>query len=261
VARIAESRLSPEAHHQVAQIFGVRNARSDLANAMAQASTWPDEIKANLGNGAWHYIDLPIQDQTLDLPQRCPAANCIMARIEIFSRQIANDRPPAPRDQDALRYLIHFLGDVHQPLHTISNADVGGNCESIDPFHGTTNLHALWDGGIVDAFELDDTRLAEKSEAYISHLSPAQRESWSAGDPMMWTWESHELALRVIYQRLHVPLEPVEFPANCDVAPSEITHFKPHIDSLYISDMKPVVRDQLVKAGLRLARILNDSFR
>jgi nuclease S1 len=178
VARIAESRLSPEAHNQIARIFGVRNTRVDVANAMAQASTWPDEIKANLGNGAWHYINLAIQDYILEFPHPCPAANCITARIEIFSRQIANDRPPALRDQDALRYLIHFLGDVHQPLHTISNADLGGNCESTDPFRGTTNLHALWDGGIVDAFQLNDTRLAAKLEAYISRLSSAQRDSW-----------------------------------------------------------------------------------
>jgi hypothetical protein len=72
-------------------------------------------------------------------------------------------------------------------------------------------------------------------------------------------WESHLVAERDIYRRLHIPLEPVEFPKSCGEAPRAIADFRPAIDALYIDDIKPVIRMQLQKGGLRLARLLNET--
>ena len=161
---------------------------------------------------------------------------------------------------DALRFLVHFVGDVHQPLHAISDADLGGNCERIDPpIEQATNIHGLWDGGIVHALEAGDKVLASRIEGYIAGLNESERKEFSSGSVEDWTWESHELARKLVYSKLQIPTEPIRFPHSCADAPPEITRFKARIDSVYVDEMKPVVRDQLAKAGLRLARVLNES--
>jgi hypothetical protein len=149
---------------------------------------------------------------------------------------------------------------VHQPLHAISNADLGGNCERIDPpINEAKNIHALWDGGIVNALDAGDKVLATRIDSYIAARSEPERKDFSSGSVEDWTWESHELARKMVYAKLQIPTQPIRFPNGCAEAPPEITGFKPQIDSLYIDDMKPIVRDQLAKAGLRLARVLNES--
>jgi hypothetical protein len=259
VARIAADRLTSTARTRVAQILGVRDTPGAVADAMANASVWPDETKDSTHTGEWHYIDLTLQDGKSAIRERCPDENCVTARIEIFRGQLARRKTTGIDDRDALRYLIHFVGDSHQPLHAASNADLGGNCEQIRPFEQARNLHALWDGGIVAAIEPGDRRLARNLEGYIGRLSSRERSRWSEGNAEEWTWESHEIALRDVYRRLHIPVEPAFFPSSCRTAPDQITRFRPAIDSLYINDMKPVVRDQLTKAGLRLARLLNQA--
>jgi hypothetical protein len=246
---------------RVAQILGVPDTPAAVARAMANASVWADETKNLTRTSEWHYINLTLQDGKDAIPERCPGNNCVTARIEIFRDQLAGRGQTGIANRDALRYLIHFVGDVHQPLHAASDADVGGNCERIRLFNGANNLHALWDGGIVATIEPDDRRLARNLESYIDRLSGRERSLWSKGSVEEWTWESHEIALHDVYQRLHVPLEPAFFPSGCRTAPDEITRFRPMIDDLYLNDMKPVVRDQLTKAGLRLAGLLNQALR
>jgi hypothetical protein len=261
VARIAAAYLKPATRTRVAQILGVRDTPDSVANAMAAASVWPDEVKEQAKAGEWHYIDLALQDSKKDIEKRCPENNCITARIEIFEKQLAKRQPSSVSDRDALRYLIHFVGDIHQPLHAVSNADLGGNCEHIQPYRQAKSLHTLWDGGIVNTLQLNDLQLADNLEGYIGRLSGSERKDWSKGDAKKWTWESHELAKKDIYGRLHIPLQPVIFPKTCKAAPGEIANFRLYIDSNYINDMKPVVRDQLAKAGLRLAQVLNQSLK
>ena len=127
-------------------------------------------------------------------------------------------------------------------------------------FMEAKNLHALWDGGIVNAINPSGRALAKSLTGYIKLLSNSQRNEWSKGNAADWTWESHLLARRVIYERLHIPIEPVTFPKGCAAAPLEIREFRTVTDGLYINDMKPIVRDQLAKAGLRLAALLNQTF-
>ena len=261
VARIAAAHLTPAARTRVAQIFEVADTPEAVADAMALASTWPDETKKQTKTDAWHYVDLTLQDKKKDLPKRCPEQNCITDRIELFERQLAGKTtgPTDISELDALRYLIHFVGDVHQPLHTISDADLGGNCEQIEPFERAKNLHALWDGGLVNALSPDDKELAARLDEEIQRHRVSGK--WSKGNAKKWTWESHQLAKREVYQRLNIPLQPVVFPPNCAAAPVAITGFRPDTNAEYISQMKPIVEQQLEKGGLRLARVLNQIFR
>ena len=261
VARIAAAYLKPKTRTRVAQILGVKDTPDSVANALAVASTWADDTKGQTKTGEWHYIDLALQDSKRDIKKRCPDQNCLPARIEIFQRQLARRTPSGVSDRDALRYLVHFVGDISQPLHSVSNADLGGNCEQIRPVNEARNLHSLWDGGIVNALHENDVRLADNLEGYVGRLSGGERKKWAKGDPDKWAWEAHTIAKQDIYGRLHIPLQPVVFPKTCSTAPGEIANFRPYIDSVYINDMKPVVRDQLAKAGLRLARMLNETLK
>jgi hypothetical protein len=264
VARIAAAHLTPAARARIAHLLDVPDTPESLANALAKASTWADETKNATKTGEWHYIDLTLEDRKSDIPARCKDNNCAPARIRLFAAQLA----PHPSDsswsdvgwsdQDALRFLVHFVGDIHQPLHTIDDADLGGNCELLDPQVGRArNLHALWDGEIVNAINPDDKSLAAELENEIAALPAARQQELARGNQDDWVWESHELAARDIYHSLHIPTEPVEFPASCKDAPPAIVDLRLHIQTAYIDEMKPVVREQLEKAGLRLAELLN----
>ncbi len=261
VARIAVFHLTPAARARIARILSVPDTPESVADALSVASTWPDETKAETKTGSWHYIDLAIQDDESDIPLRCKNDDCVTARIRLFAAQLSGyASSTSVSEPDALRYLVHFVGDVHQPLHTISDADLGGNCEQIAPPIGEAkNLHAVWDGIIVNSIGESDRDLAADLERNLESFSEQLRGDLALGTETDWTWESHKLGIKDIYRSLSIPVEPVIFPANCQAAPLEISNLALHLPSSYIDDMRPVVREQLTKAGLRLARLLNDS--
>lgn len=261
IARIAVDHLTPAARIRLARILDVPDTPEAIANALARASTWADETRTQTGTGAWHYIDLAVQDSKSDIPKRCPQDNCAPARIRLFAAQLASRGTNDEWSElDALRYLVHFVGDIHQPLHAISDADLGGNCEKLDPPIGKAkNLHALWDGEIVNEVNPSDQVLAADLEHEIQALTTQQQHDMASGNPNDWSWQSHEIALKDIYYKLHIPIEGPMFPTNCSEAPGEITEFHPQIDGLYIDTMEPIVRLQLERGGLRLAKVLNES--
>ena len=262
IARVAAAHLTPAARSRIARIIGVEDSPEILADALAGASTWADETKAETKTGSWHFIDLAIQDRKSDISLRCPDNNCVSAQVAIFTAQLSSKSPVTSRwsDLDALRYVVHFVGDIHQPLHTISDADLGGNCERVDPpVDKAKNLHALWDGALVDAVNPNDRALASELEKDIDAMPAKVRAAITAGNEDDWIWESHELALQDVYVALHIPTEPVEFPASCLLAPPAITSITLEIGNTYMDEMKPVVRHQLAIAGLRLARVLNEA--
>jgi hypothetical protein len=262
VARIAVMHLTPDALRRVAHILDVENTPEAVSDALAQASLWADETKKDTNTGNWHYIDLTLQDQKSDIAARCDHDNCVTARLRQFAGQLASKSPIDSRwsDLDALRYVVHFVGDIHQPLHDISNADQGGNCEVLDPpVVNAKNLHALWDGELVNVLGPNDKSLTADLSREIDAMPPARQAELAAGNQDDWVWEGHQLAEKEIYTRLGIPREAVAFPGKCSEAPTEITGLKLEIEPSYIEAMKPVVRGQLEKAGLRLARLLNDS--
>ncbi|MBV8550113.1 MAG: S1/P1 nuclease [Acidobacteriaceae bacterium] len=262
VARIAVAHLTPAARSRIARVLNVLDTSQAVEDALAKAATWADETKAETGTGNWHFIDLTLQDDKSDIPLRCQDDNCAPARIRLFAARLSSKPPLDSRwsELDALRYVVHFVGDIHQPLHDISDADLGGNCERVNPPLDTAkNLHAVWDGAIVNALGHNDKALAAELEKEIDAMTPEAQHAVAAGDPDDWTWESHQIAVKDVYQYLHLPTEPILFPAGCKDAPVAITSTELQIGNAYIDEMAPVVRQQLVKAGLRLARLLNES--
>jgi S1/P1 Nuclease len=261
VARIAAAHLTPAARTRISRILDVADSPEAIADALAVASTWADETKNQTHTGEWHFIDLALQDDKSDIARRCPENNCAPARVRIFASELRSHQLDQRWSElDQLRYLVHFVGDIHQPLHAVSDADQGGNCELLTaPVGEAKNLHALWDGGIISEMGLDQRALAANLQAQILTLSETERDKTIADGVNDWTWESHEVALRDIYQRLQIPLEPVIFPQSCVAAPAAITELRLEITHSYLAAMKPVVREQLIKGGLRLAKVLNES--
>jgi S1/P1 Nuclease len=261
VARIAAAHLTPAAHTCVARILNVPDNREAVADALAVASLWADQTKSQTHTSSWHYIDLALQDDKSDIPGRCPHENCAPARVGFFAGQLGSAVPDRRWSElDALRYLVHLVGDIHQPLHAVSNADLGGLCERLIPPVGQAkNLHALWDGGIIERMDHSARSLAAELTGDLEEWSRVRRDEAARGDQNDWVWESHLLAERHVYHRLHLPLEPVVFPRSCNTSPIAIREAHPPIDGLYIADMKPIIRLQLQKGGLRLARLLNET--
>jgi hypothetical protein len=263
VARIAVMHLTPDALRRVAHLLDVPDTPDAVSDALAKAALWADETKKDNNTGAWHYIDLTLQDHKSDMALRCENDNCVTARLRQFTAQLRSETTAVSSrwtDLDALRYVVHFVGDIHQPLHDISDADQGGNCEVLQPpVSAAKNLHALWDGELVNALGADDKALTADLSREIAAMPPAQQTDWAAGSQDDWVWEGHELAQKEIYTRLNIPVEAATFPAKCTEAPSDITNLKLEITPTYIDAMKPLVREQLEKASLRLARLLNES--
>ncbi len=264
VARVAAAQLTPSALKRVAALLEVDDNPAAVADALATAAIWADQVKTETHTESWHFVNLTWQDNRSNFEDRCAGDDCALARIRLFAAQLKANDPDADSrfsNEDALRFLVHFVGDLHQPLHSSSNADQGGNCELLEsPIDTAANVHALWDGPLVSRLGGDDALLAAELNAEIAQMSEQQRAAESSGNVEDWAWDAHRLAMVNVYKRLGIPKEDVAFPASCDDAPDEIQQLRLSIDDQYLEDMAPIVRDQLKKAGLRLAKMLNDIF-
>jgi hypothetical protein len=281
VALIAEMQLTPEARKFVNKLLTENpvdpqlkrfcgNSSKDL---MADVSTWPDDVRGTLENGPWHYIDIPRGAARGPLAQFCGNDGCITQAI---AEQLAilRDKNAEPRLRaDALRYLIHFVGDLHMPLHASTNNDEGGNCTPVkylrrapQEVNGsfTPNLHAVWDTAIVER----DMEGAEPPEyaAYLSRVFSTEISKWQAAGIHVddWTWESHELAESAVYGEL-VPKVPVEVPApvhSCADANhigQRMLHLNLDASEHYQQVAAPIIERRIAQAGVRLAMILNEA--
>jgi hypothetical protein len=171
-----------------------------------------------------------------------PEKACIVDRLTAFAAELKAPATPQAERIVALKYVLHFVGDVHQPLHAADDADHGGNCVRL-ALGGTrtTNLHSYWDTGLVTPLGTDPEAVAETLRAAIT---PAQKAAWSAGDAKAWALESYGVAKAVVYWP--------GAPAGCaaDAAPVSLPQG-------YEARGEAAVRLQLEKAGVRLAWLLN----
>ena len=281
IALIAERHLTPEAKKFVEKLLRENPVDPQLnpfcgaeLDLLAAASTWPDDIRRQHPNTApWHYINIPRGVAVQDLKQFCGERGCITQAIA-EQVSILKDKNAEPfRRAEALRFVVHFVGDLHMPLHASDNNDLGGNCVPIEYFisrpaeHNNSfspNLHSVWDVAILerDTPGADPAQLAVQLET----LFAAKMDSWRhAGIQVAdWAWESHDLAESVAYGEL-TPKIPVETPVairNCtgaDNIGSRMLALHVSAGDAYQSKAAPVVRERLAQAGIRLAMILNDA--
>ena len=235
VARLAAARLTPSASAQVASLLGP-------GVTLASISSWADQIRnSRQETGPWHYIDIQITDPHLNMKRDCPEGNCVLAKLEEFERVLKDKNADPQKRKEALLFVVHFIGDMHQPLHCADNHDKGGNDVKLT-FNGRpTNLHSVWDTGLISRMGTEDQIFEELDK----DLSPKRTRKLAKGKLSQWAEESHRQAQVTVYGKL----PPVEKGVTAPVPQS------------YQDASIPVVKEQLERAGARLARVLNETLR
>ncbi len=207
-------------------------------NDLASIATWADDIRPGRPEtSAWHYVDISPKVGRYR-PTDCPDDNCIVAQIHKFARILGDTTQPKEAREEALKFLVHFVGDLSQPMHAMADAR-GGNDVPVTVFGSAQcgkyacNLHSVWDSELIKHSDVREHRYARQIEQMIEekHLKPGSE------DPEAWANDSLKLARQAW------------------VKPNT------NIDEAYYEREKPVVDRQLALAGLRLARLLNEELK
>jgi S1/P1 Nuclease len=259
VAIIAADNLSPAASKHVAKSLGTNTEIPSLESAMAAASLRPDtEFRdEDRSTAAWHFIDICLQDQQSDVPARCADGNCATAKIDEYAKRLKDGNCDKWGADGDLAFLIHLVGDIHQPLHAATDADKGGNCIRVESHPRAQNLHAAWDTAVVDELEgkVDSGKAADTAHK-LEQMYAAQKaaDTWQSGQTDEIAWESNQVARTQIYGALNIPVEPCEPEVkSCVSAPKG----RIDLDSQYMAKASDIAGQQLAKAGFRLASLLN----
>jgi hypothetical protein len=229
---------------------------------------WADFIRRNKGmkriypdNDRWHYLDLNVNTPATNY-QLSADGNDVVSQVERWKDVLADPQVDAVHKRDAARFLIHFVADMHQPLHCADrDEDRGGNLVSVHSFRGEhftveaetstegrPNLHRTWDDYlIIEAMAGGD--LTNFVTTLAAGITPDQIKAWSHGTPKSWAWEAHELAVSDVYRLTDGTPVPTT---------GEVRRLDLNLTN-YISRTVVIPGEQLQKAGVRLARLLNDA--
>ncbi len=237
IARIAEKKLNAKAKAAIAALL-------DEGESIADASTWADENRGRLPKTApWHYVDVPLDEPRYDpkFSGDVPAKGCIVDKIHEFQATLKDPARSVENRRFALRFLIHCVQDLHQPLHVGDNHDKGGNLTQVRFYDRGTNMHRLWDSDIIK-------RAGHDEDFWLADLAildtPENREAAMRGKVDDWATESL-LAARAAYQ-----------------VPETGKRMKPgqKLSDAYYNANLPVVRQRMYQASIRLAMLLNEAF-
>lgn len=235
-ALVAETYLTPAAKEQVEALLG--------RESLAGVAPWADEYREMHPETApWHFDDIPGSEAKYDRQRDCPVGrdsaspwrDCLTDRILYFEERLADTSLGRAERAQALKFLVHFMGDLHQPLHTVADAR-GGNDLHVKIFgqqcgNGNgCNLHEVWDTELVEAHGLSEKK---HLAVLLSEIQANHWERFAAGDPVSWTNQSHRLGQTALVR-------------NDVTLPQE-----------YMTDESKVVDGELAVGGLRLAHVLN----
>ena len=233
VAHIADAGLTPAARAEVERLLA-----GEADPTLAGIATWADELRDTDPDGLgkrsakWHYINFDGRCG-FEPPRDCKGNNCIVTQTNLLYQVLANpDRDPADRAK-ALKFVVHFVGDLHQPMHASPRDDKGGNDYQISLGGEGTNLHRIWDGTIL---ERRDLAAADYAEALLDAPLPPDPTLSSDRPVLEWALESCRL---VEAGRIYPP---------------EGEHV---VDAAFLDERLPLAEQRLREAGLRLAELLN----
>lgn len=228
VGQIADYYLTAKARKAVLQVLENESP--------AIASNWPDFIKSDSTYnylGSWHYVNLPgglDQNGVFNFLDSYKEAN-VYSKIPEMIAILKDKQKTAAEKKMAMRLLIHFVGDIHQPMHTARKDDLGGNKVSLTWFGQRSNLHRLWDEQLIDYQQLSYTEYATA----INHPSKDQLNKWRSTSLKETVYESYE-ACNKIYAA---------------------TKADDKLSYRYNFEFVELMNEQLLKGGVRLAQILN----
>lgn len=254
VGAIADRLLTPRAHAAVAQLlaadldkFGNPSGRTTLE----EVSVWADEIYGTpAAHAPWHYDNAPVCG-ALNERRFCGDGECNSEQLKRLILVMGDTRAAARERNEALKWVVHLVGDLHQPLHAADNDDRGGNSVQVALVgvrtRGRESLHRAWDNDLVKLAL--QTRNRQQPPADIGALAlEAQTLVREAGQgaPDSWVSESNNLARNVAYR----------YPGFLCGAPATGILV---LDPEYVQDAAALVRERLLLAGARLANLLNQS--
>jgi hypothetical protein len=250
IGRIAEAHLTPQAQAGVNDLLNPLNSTSQLSRlSEEQISCWADWIRHDWTNSApWHFVDIPYNAARYDPISDCANRNgCVVEAIHTFSKVLADKHAAREQRLEALKFVVHFVGDIHQPLHCAErNGDKGGNFRMVT-FPGRpdpVSLHYVWDSLLLEKI-LSDRRAdaLEYADQLNVQITKPQEVYWKRSAVEDWATESHKLAVQFAYATV---------PANGPPAA---------LSDAYIRKNEEIVDVQLMRAGVRLAAILNEMFK
>jgi hypothetical protein len=260
IGRIADYYLTPSAREQVLELLH-EDDTGLVERDMAHESTWADKYRDSdrdgdkrryLGTRDWHFVDLEISG--IDVSRACygrqplpagvpaslgPAEDCVIDKVDQFYAELRNPATPPAERRVALQFLLHLVGDVHQPLHASDDHDQGGNRKLVSGAGiGLDNLHHDWDIEFVRRLGASDADIARK---LIARITAADRARWSSGTPLDWAVETYAVSKKHAYGLL----------------PAASAGSQHQLSQAYVDDATAVTAEQLSKAGVRLAFLLN----
>jgi hypothetical protein len=257
---LAYERVSPIARAEVDRLLAAGPAHPIAACPLAtrdHLATWPDCARSqNPFKGTYneHFDDIPIFGRA-SKRRYCENELCATEAIKRNRRILADRRRPDGERLEALSFLVHYIGDIHQPLHAADNHDKGGNDVKVIFLGAETypgrfgeparfNLHGVWDTPLVGL------ALADGGRAAVVGMLNQRRSGANRFDPDQWAQEAHAIAVHVTYWNLPVAIQP-DTPPTAPVT----------VDQIYVDAALPVVRQQLARATERLVLTLNLTLR
>lgn len=179
IGHIADEVISKKARKQVERVLGTEN--------LAEVSTWMDEVRSDDSYDyaeTWHYCTIPDGMTYEEAPEQ-EGGDVIKAIETIIAELKAGGLSPED-EATKLKFLVHMIGDIHQPLHVGNGKDRGGNDVRVQYFGSNTNLHSVWDSRIIDGKQMSHTEFAH----WINHPTKAQVKEWQSASVRDWAYES-----------------------------------------------------------------------
>ena len=232
-SEMAEARLSPRALSAIRDLLGPGVTLADI-------STWADEQR-NPRSGAWHYVDVPIAEYRYK-SRYCPPGGCVVSKIEDFKRVLRDPTANKTERQQALKFLVHFIEDLSQPLHVGDTSSRGGNLIQIRFYNVGANLHRVWDSQIME-------RHTTNEQVWLWDLNgvtnPKLAAEWSKGTPEDWATDTLQVAKK----------------AYCLLGTNTVIPSGTKLGDEYCNMALPLIQKQLAKAGVRVVAVLNEIFK
>lgn len=232
VARIAESKLDPQAKAEIDRLLA-----TEPGDTLSSIAPWADQLRANdpdLGkrSSGWHYVNMAEDGCIYEAPKHCRDGDCVVEALKQQSALLANRQLPDAERLQALKFVVHLVGDLHQPMHAGYGHDKGGNTYQVQYNGRGTNLHSVWDSGMFYALQLNDDQFLQQLQALPAPAGITTPQLQR--DATLWAEQTCRIATRKgLYPDGH------------------------KIDDDYTDTWRPVAEAQVRLAGERLAALLN----
>lgn len=226
VGAYADQRLNPAARAEVLRLLAGEDEPT-----LAGVANWADEIRdgpqARKETSRWHYVNFARDGCDYSAGRFCKGGACVVGAIERFSAELADPARSDAERRDALKFLAHFVGDIHQPLHAGYADDRGGNSFQINYKTKGSNLHSVWDSLIIGSVGLDEATIVDLAAGRLTSVPPL-------ADPVTWA----QASCRIVQHPDFYP------PRN-------------KIGDSYLDAKRPLAERQLARGGERLAGLIN----